>query len=144
VLVAASAVLLAPTLVSWGLFRGMIVGAVQDNVNGTVSIKGLRVGWSGPLAVEVFTIDDPSGGTRIAADVSVEQGLWTLVTSGVSQLDVRLSSSIRTRREADGTLTISRLAKASPAQAASDRAAPATDAAPFTLPAGIRRAALKL
>lgn len=144
VLVAASAVLLAPTLVSWGLFRGMIVGAVQDNVNGTVSIKNLRVGWSGPLAVEGLTIDDPSGGTRIAADVSVEQGLWTLVTSGVSQLDVRLSSSIRTRREADGTLTISRLAKASPAQPVPDRAAPANGAAPFTLPAGIRRAALKL
>ena len=138
-------VALLPTLVSMGFLRGTLVSAVSGRVNGTVSVGELSLGWSGPIGVRDLVIDDAAGGTRVAASVTLEQGLWTLLTSGVSELDVRVSGSVRTRREADGSLSIARLAKeapdAAPAAASATGAAASrggsAGAAPG-LPAGIR------
>ena len=110
-----SLVALAPTLVSSGLFRGRIIEAVGGSVNGTVSIGQVSVGWSGPLSARGVTIEDTATGNRLAADISLEQGLWTLITKGAERLDVRLSGSLRTRREADGSLSILKLLREAPA-----------------------------
>jgi len=106
-------VALAPTLVSWGLFRGTIIGAVSGAVNGTVTIDELSVGWFSGVKVRGFVIDDSASGNRVQADVSAEQGVWKLMTSGVAGLDVHVAGAVKTRREADGTLTITRLLKSS-------------------------------
>ena len=144
-------VALLPTLVSVGFLRGTVVSAVAGRVNGTVSIGELSLGWSGPIGVRDVVIDDAAGGTRVAASATLEQGLWTLLTSGVSELDVRVSGSVRTRREADGSLSIANLAKdepgaaapAVPAAGAPESRGGAPGAAPG-LPAGIRRLRLAL
>ena len=140
---AAIIAVLAPTLVSWGLFRGTILSAIGDRVNGTVSIASLRVGWSGPLVVDGLVIDDQAGGTKVSVSATLEQGLWTLLTSGIERIDARVSGSVRTRREADGTLTVTRLAKQVPSPAP---AAPAPAAAPSKpgLPAGMRSLTLAI
>jgi hypothetical protein len=95
-------VLMLPTLVSMGLFRGTVVSAIGGAVHGTVSLGSLRLGWSGPLEVKGLSFDVASSGTRIAAAVSVAQGLWTLVTRGTQELDVRVAGSLRTARMPDG------------------------------------------
>ncbi|MFM8783779.1 MAG: hypothetical protein ACKOFI_01130, partial [Phycisphaerales bacterium] len=144
-------VALLPTFVSMGFLRGTVVSSVGGRVNGTVSIGELSLGWSGPIGVRDVVIDDTAGGTRVAASVTLEQGLWTLLTSGVTELDVRVSGSVHTRREADGSLSISKLAKDEPGAAAA--AAPAASAAESRggsagaapgLPAGIRSLRLAL
>ena len=104
-------VVLAPTFVSWGLFRGTILGAVSGAVNGTVSVTSLDVGWFSGVDVRGFTIDDPSMGNRVQVDARVEQGVWHVLRSGLSGLDVHVSGAVKTRREADGTITLSRLAR---------------------------------
>ena len=47
----------APTLVSWGLFRGTIISAVSGAVNGTVTIDELSVGWFSGVRVRGFMIE---------------------------------------------------------------------------------------
>lgn len=128
---------LAPTFVSWGLFRGTILGAVSGAVNGTVSVTSLSVGWFSGVDVRGFTIDDPSMGNRVQVDARVEQGLWHVLRSGLSGLDVHVSGAVKTRREADGTITLSRLARTAEPGAAKPAAAPAAGGKGGILPAGL-------
>ena len=141
VVVMVSLVVSAPTLVSWGLFRGTIIGAVSGAVNGTVTIDELSVGWFSGVKVRGFAIDDPASSTRVQVDVSAEQGVWKLMTAGLRGLDVHVSGALKTRREADGTLGISRLMRSeAPSQAAvASTAATArkTEGAASILPAGL-------
>lgn len=137
-----------PTLVSMGLFRGTVVSAIGGAVHGTVSLGSLRLGWSGPLEVKGLSIDDASSGTRIAADVTIDQGLWTLVTRGTQELDVRVAGSLRTARMPDGALGITRLAKEPDARpSASPAPQPPKPLPPgglARLPDAVRRARLAL
>ena len=128
----------APTLVSWGLFRGTIISAVSGAVNGTVTIDELSVGWFSGVRVRGFTIDDPASGNRVSADVSAEQGVWKLLTAGVRGLDVHVSGSVKTRRAADGTLGIAKLLR-SDTSAKPAASAAKSDGAPSAsiLPAGL-------
>ena len=138
-------VALLPTFVGMGFLRGKVVSAVSEGVNGQVSIGELSLGWSGPIGVRDLVIDDAAGGTRVAASATLEQGLWTLLTSGVAQLDARVSASVRTRREPDGSLSIGKLLKDRPDATAAAPAGPGATAsrggspgAAPGLPAGIR------
>lgn len=145
-------VALLPTLLSMGMFRGTIVSAAEGSVNGKVSLGALRLGWSGPLEVNGLAIDDPATGTKLSVDVAVEQGLWSLATRGIRELDVRVAGSVRTARMADGTLGIARLAKESGPAAAESASGNAASPAPKPLPHGalaqlpeaVRRARLVL
>jgi hypothetical protein len=141
-------VLMLPTLVSMGLFRGTVVSAIGGAVHGTVSLGSLRLGWSGPLEVKGLSIDDASSGTRIAADVTVDQGLWTLVTRGTQELDVRVAGSLRTARMPDGALGIARLAKEPDAHPSASPAPQSPKPLPpgglARLPDAVRRARLAL
>lgn len=138
-----ASVAIAPALVSRGLFRGRIIDAMGGRLNGTISIDQLSLGWSGPLAARGVTIEDTATGDRLAVDLSLEQGLWTLVTRGAERLDVRVSGSLRTRREADGSLSVAKLLReelAAPGAAA----APPPAAARPGLPPGIRHVAIAI
>ena len=128
----------APTLVSWGLFRGTIISAVSGAVNGTVTINELSVGWFSGVRVRGFTIDDPAAGNRVSADVSAEQGVWKLLTAGIRGLDVHVSGSVKTRRAADGTLGITKLMR-SDTSVAPAASTPKSEGAKSTsiLPAGL-------
>ena len=46
----------APTLVSWGLGRGLIGDVIGRRVNGTVAIGGLELGWFGNQSVRGLEI----------------------------------------------------------------------------------------
>lgn len=128
---------LAPTFVSWGLFRGTILGAVSGAVNGTVSVTSLSVGWFSGVDVRGFTIDDPPSGNRVQVDARVEQGLWHVLRSGLSGLDVHVSGAVKTRREADGTISLSRLARTAEPGVEKPAAAPAAGGNGGILPAGL-------
>lgn len=134
---------LAPTFVSWGLFRGSILSAVGERVNGTVSLGSLQVGWSGPIVLDGLVIDHQDAGTKISVSATVGQGLWTLLTKGIDRVDLAVSGSVRTRREPDGTLGIARLAKPDPSAPSAAPAAPAAPSKPG-LPAGMRSLALAI
>ena len=43
--------MLAPTIISSGLGRGAIRGAIQQRLDGTVTIGALDLGWFGPQSV---------------------------------------------------------------------------------------------
>ena len=130
-------VALAPTFVSWGLFRGTILGAVSGAVNGTVSITSLDVGWFSGVDVRGFTIDDPPSGNRVQVDARVEQGLWHVLRSGLSGLDVHVSGSVKTRREGVGVITLGRLVRTEEAGTAKPVAVPASAGSGGILPAGL-------
>ena len=128
---------LAPTFVSWGLFRGAILGAVSGAVNGTVSITSLEVGWFSGVDVRGFTIDDPPSGNRVQVDARVEQGLWHVLRSGLSGLDVHVSGAVKTRREGVGVITLGQLVRTAEPGTAKPAAVPAAGGSGGILPAGL-------
>jgi hypothetical protein len=130
-------VALAPTFVTWGLFRGTILGAVSGAVNGTVSITSLDVGWFSGVDVRGFTIDDPPSGNRVQVDARVEQGLWHVLRSGLSGLDVHVSGAVKTRREGVGVITLGQLVRTAEPGTAKPAAVPASAGSGGILPAGL-------
>ncbi len=104
-------VVMLPTLVNWGLFRGLITGQVSGLVNGTVVIDDLEIGWSGPLRVGSLKIDDPQNHSSVEVLGYLDQGLWTIITHGTTKLSGHVEATVKTRKEADGSLAIAKMFK---------------------------------
>src|SRR4051812_9798582 len=51
-------VLLAPTIASTSLVRGYVIGKINDNLNGTVSIDNWSLGWTGGMDVHGLKLFD--------------------------------------------------------------------------------------
>ncbi len=135
-------VAMLPTFISMGLFRGTITGELAGRVEGTVSLEGLSVGWRGPIEVKRLRVDDAARHSSVDLSISLDQGLWTLLTEGVGTLSGRVTAKVATRVEADGTLAIARMVKPAPVDAGRAPAGPRPGRAPGgpqpIVPAGMR------
>src|SRR5688500_28085 len=54
-------VLLAPTIVSTAPVRSMIVGIVNDNLNGKLAINDWSIGWTSGVTLEGVKLEDEKG-----------------------------------------------------------------------------------
>jgi hypothetical protein len=127
-------VAMAPTLAG-SLGRGLIEGRVAGAINGTASIRQLSLGWFGEQRLEGLAIRDASGQTAIDAAAMVDCGLLDLLLGRVDTLRVEVDGSVKARLRADGSTSLSNLAKA-PATSAPSR--PARAGGPVELPFAIR------
>ncbi len=100
---------LAPTIISSGLGRGAIRGAIQQRLDGTVSLTGLDLSWSGPQSVTGFAVNTNDGVTAVNLDLTVNAGLLELVTGDVEAITVDLSGKIRGEVRPDGSTTFAKL-----------------------------------
>jgi len=72
-------IVLAPTIASMGFVRSIVLGKVNDNLNGKVSLDDLSLGWFSGAKIQGVTVTDPQGRKVVTLDK---------VTTGLTVLDV--------------------------------------------------------
>lgn len=98
ILLAGAAVIMAPALVNRGLFQGSLRRAIERQVQGTVDLGTLHLGWFGPQSVEGFAVSDASGRRVAQLDVKLGTGLLGLLRGGkplLVELSGRLDGELR-------------------------------------------------
>lgn len=127
--------LLAPTLLSSGAGRALVVGQINQRINGRVEIKDISLGWTSGIRIDGLVMFD-SAGRQIMQLPHLSSGLtvlnairgnYALGKTQVDGLDVLVS------KEPDGSLNWEHLAKSSSPTPAGP-AAPATPAASSNAP----------
>jgi hypothetical protein len=109
-------VLLAPTIASTGAVRGIVVGKVNDNLNGKVQINDWHLGWTGGLVVEgVRVFDDQQKQILELRKASTQLSLLDAIKG---KLDLGKTSveglDFTFVQYADGTNNFAKLAKETP------------------------------
>lgn len=122
-------VVLAPTLVSAGIGRGMIESRVGEAVHGTVRIGSLSLGWFGSQQVGGLEVRDGKGETDIKVDLRLDNGLLDLALGRVDALRVNVSGSVQARMLPGGGTSLSNLATGSGAAAPGAASAASSTAA---------------
>ena len=101
-------VALAPTLISTGTGRGMIVSAVNDRIVGKVAMGDLSLSWFSGCHVGGLGVTDPQGRKVVNdAQVNWDRSLWNLLWSreNLGKLDVH-SRSVDIIQTADGSISL--------------------------------------
>ncbi|MBL9150122.1 MAG: hypothetical protein JNM94_15650 [Phycisphaerae bacterium] len=99
----------APTILSFGPAASIARGAIADAVNGDVQVRGVSLGWFSSQSVDGLSIRDASGSNAIDVNVTVHNGLLSLITSGGSAIDASLSGAAKGTLEPDGTTGLAKL-----------------------------------
>ena len=94
---------MAPTLVSWGLGDGLVRGAIEKRINGTVVFARLKLAWFGDQSVEDLVITDLRGVKALEVDASVGAGLLRLLAGGEGPIEVEVSGIARADLLRDGS-----------------------------------------
>jgi hypothetical protein len=93
----------APTLVNLGVGQGAVVGALERNINGTVALDGLSLGWFGPQTASGLSVTDADGRTAARIDLGINAGLLGLLTGRVETLAVDVSGALSGELRPDGS-----------------------------------------
>jgi hypothetical protein len=120
-------VALAPTLVSLGVGRGAIVGALEQHINGTVSIDQLKVGWLGPQSASGISVTGADGRTSADIDLGINAGLVRLLTGRMDTLAVDVSGTLIGELRQDGSTSFEDLLVKAEPRAGGDRKSPDRD-----------------
>ncbi len=114
VVVVSVLIVLAPTLLSLGLGKGIIAGKIEEQVNAEVSIRGVSLSWFGDQAVQGLELTDASGQKAAQLDVELRTGLWDLLFNAPASYDATLAGSIQSQLRKDGSLSITDVITTSP------------------------------
>lgn len=90
-----AAILFAPAIAS-AMAPGMIESAAKEEIKGSVKVKGLSLGWSGPMKIGPVELYDDKGALVGEVAATLSPGLWTIVSErwwsrkelDVGQIDV--------------------------------------------------------
>ncbi|MHC4710926.1 MAG: AsmA family protein, partial [Planctomycetota bacterium] len=93
----------APTLVNLGLGQGAVVSALERNLNGTVSLDRLSLGWFGPQTASGLSVTGADGRTAAQIDLGINAGLLGLLTGRVETLAVDVSGLLSGELRRDGS-----------------------------------------
>ena len=131
-------VLLAPTIASLSPVRGIVVGQVNNNLNGTVSIGDYSVGWLGGINASDVKVFDKAGTLILQLNqLKTSLTLLDLVKGnyalGDTTVDVDLTKAVV---DSNGKLNYQDLAKPSPAKPEKEKTAEpkATTSEPTKVP----------
>lgn len=122
--------LLVPTIASMGFVRSIVVGKVNDNLNGKVQIADWSIGWTGGIKVDGIKVFDnqnrqilevPHVSTQLSL-VNALKGKYDIGDTVIQGLDFNAI------RYPDGTLNFAKLAK--PGAKSSDKTEPAPKTSP--------------
>lgn len=124
-----------PSIASLPMFRGLITGAVAEQVNGKVSIGDISLTWFGPQQVDNFSIVGNDAKSSLAVSASLRNGLFDLATGSVDSIDVTVSAKITGALDAAGKLSLLDLAKSAAPTAPQKTTATSTSTASAATPA---------
>ena len=94
VVVLAVLVAMAPTLVSWGVGQGVLLGRLEKQLNGSVALDRLDLAWFGPQYVDRLVITDAGGDPVANLDLRVSAGLFDLLFGRTDLLAIELSGEL--------------------------------------------------
>ena len=82
---------LAPTLLSTGPGKGLVLSRLRASTTGHLSVDSLQLGWFGPLSAEGIALDDRHGRRVVSvAAAECQAGLLSLLTGRqVGQIHIR-------------------------------------------------------
>jgi hypothetical protein len=85
-------VLLAPTILSTGMGKSILLGQINGRVPGKVTADSLSVGWFSGANVRKFEMTDPQGKSIVSLDADTGITLWSLLTGSTVDLkDVNIT-----------------------------------------------------
>ncbi len=128
---------MAPWLVNRGLGRGMITGALERHVNGTVAIKEIGLSWLAPQTVRGLVVSDPSAQTVVQLDLDVSAGLLGLLWGG-GDLEIGLAGNLRGTLRQNGSTSFEDLLAAPPPAGESAKGPAEPLRLPLSRPATVR------
>jgi hypothetical protein len=120
-------VLLAPTLLSTGPAKSMVLSKVNGYLNGKLDVKEISIGWTSGVTLDSVKIDDDQGATVV--EISKIRIPISLIGAARGNFDlgdtvIDKPNLVRFIRYPDGTTNIDKLVKQQVDQV-SDRAKPA-------------------
>jgi len=96
---------LLPTLISAGLGRGTILGALQKPLRGHVTLDELDLGWSGEQRAAGLKVVSEDARTSVDLTLGVDRGLAKLAWGGPSGATITIGGSLRGELRRDGSLS---------------------------------------
>ena len=133
VVVLAVLVAMAPTLVSWGVGQGVLLGRLEQQLNGSVALDRLDLAWFGPQYVDRLVITD-AGGDRVAdLDLRLSAGLFDLLSGRTDALAIDLSGELQGELHEDGSTSFEDLLASSSAPEARREPGRKRSSEPFAL-----------
>lgn len=129
-------VLLAPTIASTGLVRGIVVSKVNDNLNGKVQINDWHLGWTGGLVVDGVRVFDDQNKQILELRKAATQ--LSLLDAIKGKLDLGKTSveglDFTFVQYPDGTNNFAKLAKQAPTETKPKGEKPKKNEQPSKLP----------
>ena len=123
---------LAPTLINFGIGQGVIRGAIEKHINGTVAMDNLHLTWFGPQIIEGFSLTDDRGEQVANLDLQLASGLGKLIAGDLSRIELDVSGSINLNLYENGDTSLSTLMPVDqPAPDQSETPAPFSSLASF-------------
>ncbi len=105
---------LLPTLISFGLGQGYIRDAIAKNVNGSVDLKDVSVGWFSAQKVDGLRITDSAGKEAANLSITVNNGLLSLALGRARPMAVTVTGSAAGQVREDGSISFADLIKERP------------------------------
>src|SRR5687768_8112221 len=109
-------ILLAPTIVSTAPVRSMVVGMVNDNLNGKLAINDWSIGWSSGVTLEGVKIEDEKG-VRVLEVASIRVPVSLIGAArgnyDLGEVVIDRPTLVNVVVEEDGTTNLEKLAKPS-------------------------------
>jgi hypothetical protein len=131
-------VALLPTIASTAPVRSAVVGVVNGNLNGKLSIDSWSLSWFGPIEVNGIKVTDSQQRSVVeVARVKTDLGLLNAIRGKFDLGDTRLDrpNLVMLEINADGTNNLSALIKSDPATTPAAPGGTAAKAPPVALPA---------
>ncbi len=125
-------VLLIPTIASTGMVRSIVVGKINDQLNGKLDIADWSLGWTSGVRIEGLKVVDADGKEVLSLKsldapvslIGLARGNYDLHQVVIDGLDFHAV------RETDGTLNFAKLAKTSPSKGGGSPNPPANENKP--------------
>jgi hypothetical protein len=122
-------VVLLPTFVGWGLGHGVISSAIEDRVNGSVTLTDVEASWLGEQTVRGLTITTADGVKAADLTATLHASLLDILLGKVETYDLDIAGELNGALRSDGTLSFAELLKRAPSRAAAPTPKPSSRAA---------------
>ena len=120
-------VLLAPTLAGTGPVRSIIVGQVNQRINGRINLGDLSMGWTSPVSLSGLKVFDKGGAQvlevgRVTTELTLLDAVRGKLHFGKVTVD---GLNALVRRDAQGNVNLNQIAPSAPHPAPPPRSGPA-------------------
>ncbi|MCA9291009.1 MAG: hypothetical protein KDA25_07770 [Phycisphaerales bacterium] len=105
---------LAPTMISAGLGKGIIISQIESALDAKADYAALGVSWFGNQSIDDFELTTTTGDPIATIDASASVSLVSLITGSATSIAVEVGGTITEEFRADGTTRIGSIVRPDP------------------------------